>query len=54
MDELEERITYGTDAHAEDPNEDPEKHIGPAIADPWEDPEQRDWATETLDSSEVV
>jgi hypothetical protein len=48
-----ERITYGTDAHADDPDEDPEEHIGPVIADPWDDPEQRDWATETLALDEV-
>jgi hypothetical protein len=51
---VDERITYGTDAHAEDPNEDPERHIGPVIADPWDDPEQRDWASETLDLGEVA
>lgn len=40
-----ERVTHGTDAHAASPDEDPEQHIGPEIADPWDDPEQDDWAT---------
>jgi hypothetical protein len=51
---VEERVTYGTDAHADDPDEDPEEHIGDEIPDPWEDPEQRDWATTTPDLGEEV
>jgi hypothetical protein len=54
MDELEERITYGTDAHANDPDENPEDHLGEVIADPWDDPRQTDWATTTLDLSELA
>jgi hypothetical protein len=53
MDELDERITYGTDAHADDPDEDPEDHLGEVIPDPWDDPRQEDWATTTLDLSEL-
>jgi hypothetical protein len=37
------------DPHANDPNEDPEKHMGEVIADPWDDPEQTDWRTTSLD-----
>lgn len=44
-----ERITYGTDAHAGDPQENPEDHIGERIADPWDDPGQTDWLTTTAD-----
>lgn len=36
------------------PNEDPEKHIGPEIPDPWDDPEQKDWTTQTLVITEEV
>lgn len=50
---VDERITHGTDAHANDPDEDPTEHIGEEIPDPWEDPEQRDWATVALDLGEV-
>lgn len=50
---MEDRITYGTDAHAMDPNEDPRDHIGRIIPDPWDDPEQTDWRTERLDLGEV-
>ena len=53
MDDLDEPLTYGTDAHAEDPDEDPMDHLGEEIADPWEGPRQEDWATTTLDLSEV-
>lgn len=31
------------------PNEDPEKHIGEVIPDPWSDPEQTDWPDEYVD-----
>jgi hypothetical protein len=53
MDELDERITYGTSAHEADPDEDPEDHLGPVIPDPWEDDRQTDWATTTLDLAEL-
>ncbi len=36
------------DPHSEAPGEDPEQHIGEVIADPWEDPEQKDWADHTV------
>lgn len=37
------------DPHQNDPNEDPEKHLGPVIPDPWDDEAQTDWATRTVD-----
>lgn len=49
-----ERVTYGTDAHANDPGENPEDHIGGVIVDPWDDPEQRDWGNGKLDLGEEV
>jgi hypothetical protein len=49
MDELDERITYGTSAHEADPDEDPAEHIGEVIPDPWDDPDQDDWASGRLD-----
>lgn len=36
------------DPHADDPNEDPEQHLGPVTPDPWDDDEQTDWATRTV------
>lgn len=36
------------DPHAEDPNEDPEEHVGEVIADPWDDPGQTDWETHSV------
>jgi hypothetical protein len=38
-----------TDPHANAPHENPEDHIGEEIPDPWDDPKQKDWATETVD-----
>lgn len=49
MDDLNDRITYGTTAHANDPDENPLDHIGQEIPDPWDDPEQTDWTTRTID-----
>ena len=40
---LEDRLTDGTDAHAADPDEVPEDHIGDEIPDPWADDNQTDW-----------
>lgn len=43
-------------AEANDPHEvheDPEQHLGKEIADPWEDPEQEDWPTGSIDVPEV-
>lgn len=34
--------------HDADPNEDPERHLGPVIPDPWLDPAQTDWETHTV------
>lgn len=31
------------DPHANDPDENPEDHIGDEIPDPWSDPSQVDW-----------
>jgi hypothetical protein len=45
---VDERITYGTDAHANDPDEHPLNHVGSVIEDPWDDPEQDDWVTAHL------
>lgn len=42
-----------SDPHENAPDEDPEDHIGEAIPDPWSDPEQTDWATETVSLPEV-
>lgn len=39
------------DPHASAPQEDPEKHIGEEIPDPWIDPEQTDWPNEYVDIS---
>lgn len=36
------------DPHAEDPEEDPEQHLGAVLRDPWNDPEQKDWADHTV------
>ena len=38
-----------TDPHANNPHEDPEEHLGAVIPDPWDDDEQTDWATRTVD-----
>lgn len=35
--------------HADAPEEDPESHVGPETPDPWEDDDQRDWPTETVE-----
>jgi hypothetical protein len=40
---LEDRLTDGTAAHGDDPEENPEDHIGEEIPDPWEDSSQMDW-----------
>ena len=37
-----------TDPHAAAPDEDPLKHLGEEIPDPWDDDEQTDWATRTV------
>lgn len=37
------------DPHAAAPHEDPEQHIGAPMRDPWDDPEQKDWETTTVD-----
>ena len=42
-------LPLGTDPHADDPNEDPEQHLGAVIPDPWDDPDQKDWETVTVD-----
>lgn len=36
------------DPHENDPEEDPLEHVGPVIADPWEDDSQTDWKTQTV------
>jgi hypothetical protein len=54
MDELDERITYGTDAHANDPDEVPEDRMGQVISDPWDDPRQTDWVTTRADLDEAA
>lgn len=45
---MEDRITHGTDAHVNDPDEDPTEHLGEIIPDPWNDPKQTDWVIELL------
>lgn len=35
--------------HAADLHEDPEQHLGAVLPDPWDDPEQKDWADHTVD-----
>lgn len=42
---VDQRLTFGTDAHAAAPDEDPENHLGEEVPDPWDDPQQQDWAT---------
>lgn len=37
-----------TDPHADAPEEDPEEHLGEVIPDPWDDPNQTDWRTQTV------
>jgi hypothetical protein len=39
--------------HVNNPDEDPEDHLGEVIPDPWDDPEQPDWVTTALDLDEV-
>jgi hypothetical protein len=39
--------------HAAAPDEDPTEHIGPEIPDPWDDPDQADWASTARDLDEV-
>lgn len=51
--EVDERITHGTGAHDNDPEENPEEHMGDEIADPWDDPRQEDWVTTTADLNEA-
>lgn len=38
-----------TDPHAADPAEDPEKHLGAILPDPWDDEHQTDWANHTVE-----
>lgn len=51
---MDDRLTFGTDAHVNAPDENPLDHIGDEIPDPWNDPDQTDWATETLVLDGVV
>lgn len=37
------------DPHADAPEEDPEQHMGEVIADPWDDPGQKDWETHSVE-----
>lgn len=37
------------DPHEADPLEDPEKHLGAVLPDPWDDDGQADWANHTVD-----
>lgn len=46
---VEDRLSSGTDAHAADPHEDPEDHVGKEIPDPWEDSSQMDWPNEVVE-----
>ena len=37
------------DPHAADPDEDPLEHLGDVIPDPWDDDDQTDWRTATVE-----
>lgn len=45
---VDERLTFGTDAHAAAPDEDPLEHLGDEIPDPWDDDAQADWGTTSI------